>query len=246
MTVLLRTGLLALLLLPLAVAAACGQELTREAREVDGDFSALNLSVPATAYVRQGEAPSVELEGKTAAILDKIEVYVRRGQLVIEAKDQGGLFGGGDRLDEDDLEDLSVYVTMTTVEGLRVSGAGSIVGQTLLRAEDLTLNVSGAGGIEAEVEARDVRTGLSGAGDLDLTGSARAHDVRVSGAGSVNAADFVTEATEVRVSGAADCRVHATGTLAVRISGVGSVRYRGEPEVTRRRISGVGSLRPLR
>jgi hypothetical protein len=239
-TLALTLGLLFLLAMPLRA-----QDAVRETRDV-GAFTGFHLSLPASATVRQGDAAALDIEAPRD-VLDQIEARVRGGQLVIEERERDFISRMFDATFDGDTPDIKVFITVTRdVDAMRVSGAGSIVGEGVIRARSMELGISGAGDFAMEVEVEgDLETGLSGAGELELSGSARRHEVRISGAGEMDAEDLVTEETRLRVSGAASCRVHTTEVLDVEVSGAASVRYRGNPATVNRRVSGAGSLRKI-
>ncbi len=113
-------------------------------------------------------------------------------------------------------------VTVKSLEGIALSGAGSV------HASD--------------IQAPSFSVTISGAGDVSVSGAAQSQTVRISGAGNYNASAFQTESTEVTVSGAGNARINASQRLNATLSGVGGVTYSGSPQVSQR-ISGVGSVK---
>lgn len=224
---------------------ASAQDTDRRSYDVDG-FHALGMSVYGTAYVSQGDAFSVEIDGPTR-ILDAIEVSVKGDQLTIEYEQRGFLerLFSGDWFDGYDREEaVDVYVTLPEVSALSISGTARLIGETPLRSDALALRISGAGEVTAEVEVESLTSSMSGSGEMRLTGTAGSHEITISGAGKVAAEELATRRASIQVSGAGECVVHTTDALDVRVSGAGSVRYKGSPRVTRQ-VSGVGTVRAL-
>ncbi len=140
---------------------------------------------------------------------------------------------------------LHVYITTDKLDKINLSGATSIEADHTLSSEELLLHVSGAGSIDLDVEVQKLRTIVSGAGSIGITGHADKHDVSLSGAASMKCVDLVTRITTIKLSGAGSADVFATELLDANLSGVGSIRYAGEPEKTMISKSGIGSIKPV-
>ncbi len=84
---------------------------------------------------------------------------------------------------------------------------------------------------------------LSGAGDLRMDGKVDDLEIKVSGAGSADTRDLKAKHVNVTVSGAGDASVYASESIKARVSGVGDVRYWGNPKDHDTRVSGIGSIK---
>jgi hypothetical protein len=85
---------------------------------------------------------------------------------------------------------------------------------------------------------------LRGAGDVTVAGRVDRFDAMITGAGNCRADGLEARDVAVVISGVGDCEVHAVGTLDATVSGVGKVTYRGDPEIKRAAVSGMGSIDP--
>jgi len=203
------------------------------------NFTRINFRVPGTLHLRQGTVQKVELEGNSDYI-QKVETDTEGNTLVI-GRENGRWFNWSDNSNER----IDVYVTITSLEGLSVSGSGDLIGETKMTARDLSLKVSGSGSMKIEVTASgDIETNVSGSGDVDVRGSARNFDSRVSGSGKVNVALAVDSRAEMNVSGSG--RILASGSASsviVGISGSGKVLAANlQAERGQVRISGSGDV----
>ena len=132
------------------------------------------------------------------------------------------------------------------MESVHLAGTGSIRSASI-RAEQFKATISGSGKIRfRRLDATDVKVVISGAGNVDL-GSGRAEqvEVTVSGAGDVMAGKLRSDTGKVAISGAGTTTLWPEKTLDVRISGVGSVRYYGDPQIVGQRVAGVGSVKRM-
>lgn len=140
---------------------------------------------------------------------------------------------------------LEVFVTYTDLQRINMSGATSLSADDPIETQRLELDLSGAGELKLQVATQVLRTSVSGAGSIQIEGNAAQHHMQLSGAASVKCADLITRETIISLSGAGSADVYATETLHATLSGVGSIRYGGDPENTRINKSGLGTIRPL-
>jgi hypothetical protein len=130
------------------------------------------------------------------------------------------------------------------IESIHLGGTGSITSASI-RADDLKATISGSGKVRLRrLDAKDVKVVVSGAGTVDL-GSGRVENlaVTVTGAGDVLAAKLRSDSGKVAISGAGSATLWPEKFLDVRITGVGSVKYYGDPQIVEKQVAGVGSVK---
>jgi hypothetical protein len=112
-----------------------------------------------------------------------------------------------------------------------------------ITVKDLTgVEVSGAGKVSITgVDTDRFKVVLNGAGALTASGRAQSQDVELSGAGAYDASQLASKSAKVEMSGAGAGTVQVSDALDVRISGVGSLEYIGDPKVTKS-VTGIGSV----
>ena len=125
--------------------------------------------------------------------------------------------------------DLTITVTMTDLEVLIATSAGSITGTNLFNADNVSLNLSSAGDIRLALSAENVQSTLSSAGDLYLEGDATHHSATLSSAGDLYAFNFATKTTNVTLSSAGNAHIYASQRLYATVTSAGSVYYKGHP-----------------
>ena len=104
--------------------------------------------------------------------------------------------------------------------------------------------VSGSGSVVVNNLLCDKMSGkVSGSGSLTLTGEAKAADLSVAGSGEVHSFDFKVGKAKIGVSGSGNVNIQAIESLAVKQSGSGNVRYRGNPRSVKMDISGSGTVK---
>jgi len=120
---------------------------------------------------------------------------------------------------------VTVRISVPQLHGIEVSGActAKVAG---LSGGEFALEINGAGELEASGEVDDLRIAVAGAGQMDLVAlKAKRADVNVAGAGNV--------------------KLTVTEELVAKVSGVGEIRYGGDPARVQPKILGVGKISPL-
>ncbi len=195
-------------------------------------FDELKISGTFKVTLAQGDVPHISIETD-----ENIHEYITaevRGNTLYLGMEKGSY----------DPSRLEVFITSYPLAKIDISGAASLVSETPLTGESLLINTSGASKIDIDLQSEDIRTRVSGAGKIDIRGKARKHDIKISGVASMNCRELDTEETRVSISGAGSAKVHVTGTLDASVSGVGSIKYSGDPENVRTNTSGAGSIKP--
>jgi len=199
-------------------------------------FDKISLSSSFKAYVNIGSEFEVTAEGDEDDLED-LEVYVKNDRLIIKRKDGWGWNWGG--------ANITMNITLPEIEGLSVSGSGSLVVNDKFDADDLELAVSGSGKMELNTDARVVEASISGSGKIYATGTSEEIDIRISGSGDFRGEDLKVAHCEARISGSGSCEIYATESIDAKISGSGSVRYGGDPKKVNSHSSGSGKVRKI-
>lgn len=201
------------------------------AEHAEGDFHSVVVSGNYEVTLATGEN-AYRIEGNRK-LDDRIKVYIRDGVLNISTKEK--LRKG---------EDIKLFISAPRYHRIIVSGAVDMESEDVLQADELKLQISGAGDVDLEVAAQKLEVGVSGAGDLELEGQAREANMSISGAGKIEADELELRAAKVAISGAGNAELNVSDRLEVAISGAGAVSYKGSPEL-HKRISGFGHVRKV-
>jgi hypothetical protein len=184
--------------------------IVSETRDVSG-FTGIALETAGDIIITQGDSESLTIETDDN-ILPLLTSEVEDGVLVLSTEENASI---------NPSDDIRYTITVTSLEGLEISGAGDVTGQ------DLTLDA--------------LSVNVSGAGDIILSGTANNVSVTVSGSGDFQACNLQSGAVSLEISGQGDAVVNAADTLSVTVSGMGDVSYVGDPEVSQD-VSGMGDV----
>lgn len=199
------------------------------------DFSGINMAMAGNVTITRGEEVAVELEGQ-ANILDLISAEVEDGLWTIYPRSCVA-----------NVEGFNVYITLPSLDNVTVTGSGSVTSTSNFE-QDISLMLagsgqiqyagtagqaiialSGSGKIEFEGDFSEVSVSHSGSGTMSLAGSADFLKISSSGSGAVDAFDLVAAAGQVISSGSGSSSVYVSNELEAKVSGSGSIFYKGNP-----------------
>lgn len=201
-------------------------------------FTEVALSTAGTVYITMGDEYRVEIDGDEDALEDA-DIYVRGNTLVIDSDDDWSWFGSNSS------DDLVVNITAKKIDGLKVSGSGKLIVKNTLNTEELYLAVSGSGKMELDAKTKETEVGISGSGRIYLKGSGEKISVKISGSGRIKAEDFNVKECKASISGSGSCEIAVEDKIDARISGSGSIYYKGSPEHVNTSASGSGKVRKM-
>ena len=199
------------------------------------DFDNIELSGVGQMFIEVGNVESLRIEAEDN-LMEYIETEVRGDTLNIDLKRGTNLRP---------TEPIRYYVTVVNLDGISVSGAGSIHIPDL-KSSSFSVHISGAGNVDIEgLTANELDVEISGVGDLSIDGGkVDQQKVEISGTGNHNTREMESAEADIRLSGLGGATVWVTDQLSVDISGAGSVKYIGDASVDSH-VSGLGSVKKI-
>jgi hypothetical protein len=225
----------AVFLIALVFTTALVSAQSKETRNVK-DFTKVSFGVSGDLFIKIGPEFRLTIEGDKRA-LDEIETVVSGDRLAIKRENWRFSFNDNDR--------VTINLTMPELEGVGVSGSGKAQILDPVKADHLSLSVSGSGKLTTDdLNVDELKCGISGSGDIILGsgGSVDNGDISISGSGGFSGEETEIDHLEVSISGSGNCRCKAGDSLEAHISGSGNVTYVGNPKVNAR-VSGSGHVR---
>lgn len=199
------------------------------------DFSRVELLGSGDVVLTQGNAETLTVEAEDN-LLGHLRTEVRGHTLYLGLTDDNGteiLFP---------TKPVKYYVSLKSVEGLKISGSGNIDAQQL-QAEQLALDITGSGNIAiGSLTAQALWITISGSGKCELdAGTAAEQRIVISGSGNYQGQKLAGQIVVVRITGSGAATVWAEDTLEARLTGSGDLRYYGAPRVTEH-VTGSGRV----
>ena len=139
-------------------------------------------------------------------------------------------------------EEFTVKIIVPTMDKVKIQGSGDVTGTGLFKADNVELKIEGSGDIQMTYEARSIKAKVEGSGDFVLKGSCTDLNIAIEGSGDVDSQGLQCMNARTNIAGSGDIVVNAVAVLDATISGSGSVRYTGDPQV-KKSIAGSGEVK---
>lgn len=197
-------------------------------------FDAIDMGAVGNVKIVQGTANDYRL------VLKAPENYVPLYD--ISVKDQELSIGFTRRNINIEGKHVSMVVYTPALRKLESSGVGSVT-MDRLNTKALEIDNSGVGNIELKgIEAETLDVDCSGVGSVYLSGVANGVELECSGVGSINALDLHASTAKAEVSGVGSISCFASERIEGDVSGVGGLKYGGQPKQKDLHRSGVGGI----
>lgn len=206
----------------------------KETREVSG-FTGVSLSGSMNVELAYGNSNSITIEGDEN-ILPYIETKVEDGVLQIRTKNKTGF---------KTRTKLMVYVSLTKVTELKVSGSGNITGSgDFSNNGETKVSLSGSGNIDVELNSfNETKISISGSGNVTLKGKSTNNiDATISGSGNIDCSEIECNDVFAHVSGSGNIRVFANKSIDAKVSGSGNIYYKGAAASLNLKSAGSGKI----
>ncbi|MCL2088063.1 MAG: DUF2807 domain-containing protein [Oscillospiraceae bacterium] len=193
-------------------------------------FTKLILNIPGELHYtdRQSESLRIEIHENLTQYLD---IKTIDGVLIVESSRKLSSAG----------KLPIIYLSAPYLDEMNLKGVADIKKFDNLNTDSFILNASGICSGTIRVHTKDLLINSEGVGSITLLGSAENVTIESSGVGSINAFGLESKNAVIEVSGMGNVEISCSERLDAVISGVGSIIYRGNPEVNSRR-SGIGSI----
>ena len=196
------------------------------------NFHGVDITIACELYLRQGDEESLRIEADKD-IFHKLQVEVRDSILYLESDKERNYKDW----------DVEVYLTVKNLKSIDVGGAVKLRTNGTITGEKLELDISGAADLDMRIDVDKLMADFGGAVNAELEGKARYVVMDMSGASNVDADDLITDAFYLEFSGFGKADVYAEKVLKVDMSGMGVVKYGGNPAKVKTNSSGLGIIK---
>jgi hypothetical protein len=233
------TGLAVILGLLLTLQSSCSYafngvkgngNIVKQERQISS-FNSLEVGGAFKVFLTQGEKESLTVEADEN-LLEFITTEVRGNTLKISTTK-----------DINNTNALNIYLTITNLDEMDISGACKLTCENKLKLNDLDMECSGASDVDLKLSANNIKLEFSGASQIDMFGSANEVSLDLSGASDLDALELEAEKYSADISGASHAKIYVKSELSVNVSGAASLKYKGEPKLIQTDVSGAGSLK---
>lgn len=200
-------------------------------------FNKVKISGALAVYISQGKEQAVAISSEDGKYNDKIKTEVSKGTLKIYV--DGGSWNNWNWGNKE----IKAYITVTEIQGLDVGGASTVKITDPIKADNMSLDISGASGIRGEINAASLSFDISGASVAEISGSTNSLYVESSGASSFRGYDLTSEKCKTHASGASGISVTVSRELEAEATGASTIGYKGDAVITSLNVSGGSSVK---
>ncbi|MDQ6762778.1 MAG: DUF2807 domain-containing protein [Bacteroidota bacterium] len=209
-------------------------QIKKESRSVSA-FTSLASEGSMDVQITYGSPENLTIEADEN-LLPYIETSVEENKLTIKTKKNINLKTA---------KKIIVYVSMTKINSLQLSGSGDIKGSGAFTSDGKTdISLSGSGNLTLDFGSfKDLGLSLAGSGNMALKGDAtNSIDAKVSGSGNIDCVKVASKDVDVKLSGSGNVKVYADNSIDAKISGSGNVYYKGDAQNINSKVVGSGKV----
>lgn len=213
----------------LLLSAGLANAAVAETRSFDlTGFDALSVSEGIDAILTRDAGFQIEAESRDSDDLDRLELEVRNGRLVLGIEDRRW------RWFENGRSSMTVRITLPTLTAVRAS-SGASLSADIIAGDTLEIIATSGASIEIErLEGGDVETAASSGAQIDIgSGICIALDADSSSGAMLSMSGVVCADAVVSASSGAVAEVHTTDGLDASAASGGQVRILGSPSTVR-------------
>lgn len=196
-------------------------EVVEETRNVSG-ISGVELATIGRLTVKVGAKESLRIEAE-----DNLIEYFKT-----EVSGETLRIGHRGRIKLDNSEPVNYYLTVISLDNIKISSAGDIRAPDL-EATQFSINIGSSGNLKmGELNADSLEVNIGSAGNVDITGGqVKTQNVTINSSGDYTAEDLKSDDAEVRINSAGKATVWVKDSLVANLQSSGNLHLRGNPKV---------------
>lgn len=139
-----------------------------------------------------------------------------------------------------------IYTNSPNLKYIETKGASRISLKGAIAGDKFKIDLKGIGDVTAEnLVFEKAEFKLSGSANMTLGGQIHKAKFEIAGNGNIQASEMAVNEAECKIKGNGDVSLHAVEKLSIEISGNGNLAYRGNPQITKQKIKGSGSVKVM-
>ncbi|MGC8823699.1 MAG: head GIN domain-containing protein [Bacteroidales bacterium] len=138
--------------------------------------------------------------------------------------------------------ELKLYIGSPEIRSIVLSGASEVTTDTMITSPHLNISISGTGKLSLKLQVSTLSINISGGAEVILMGKAKQFNSSITGVGKIEAQNFLTDTSNIEISGYGHVSVNTSRLLSVNVSGFGKVFYLGNP-VIKQNVTGSAKIK---
>jgi len=208
-----------------------------EKRNVSG-YHAVEVGGGIDLYLSQGEE-TVVVSASDTRYRDKIKTEVRNGVLKIWYDWKSGFhFESGNKK-------MKAYVSYKSLDRVEGSGGSDVFVEGVLKAEKLSLDISGGSDFKGKVSAGELKVEASGGSDVNISGDAKNLTLEASGGSDFKGYELAVDICDLEASGGSDIYITVNKEMTADASGGSDIYYKGTGLIREIKSSGSSGIKKV-
>jgi hypothetical protein len=195
-------------------------------------FNEINIEGVFNVFLSQGDRASVKVE-TDENIEPMVLTTVENNVLVLKMKGN---------MEVSKMKKINIYICCENISQLTSNGVGTLKCTNQLKLKNFELICKGVGETDLNLSVEKLNINSEIVGALLLKGSATEASINHSGIGIIQAFDLKTEKLSLNLDGVGAAEVFASKELNISSSGLGAVKYKGNPAVKNIKKEGLGKI----
>lgn len=137
--------------------------------------------------------------------------------------------------------DVIIRVHYDTLNTITISGPGDVISKTILRQDDLTLNIRSSGDIDLTTNIKNLTSNINGTGIVNLNGQVQYHLINHNNSGTINSYQAMTDSVVANMNGTGNNYIRVKNSLTANLTNSGDLYFKGSPTLTEN-ITGSGEV----
>lgn len=207
-----------------------GNVVTQE-RDVSENFTEIRGSAGLDVYLTQGTENKIMVEADEN-LQQFIETDIKNGKLHITTSENISWS-----------EAKKVYVTFVDINSIEASSGAEVVGNSLIKSENLTLKSSSGADLEVEIFSKEVTAETSSGSEIKVSGKASSLFAKASSGSELDAKELMVVNCTAQASSGAEIKVNVKEKLDANASSGADITYSGNPASVNANKSSSGSVK---
>jgi len=137
---------------------------------------------------------------------------------------------------------IHIVVPFTSLDKVVLTGSGEIISADTMDSNNFEVFLSGSGNIALQVASKSTEVKVTGSGTVKLLGKSDELYVLLTGSGDFNSYPLKVTDAKAMLTGSGDIELSVSNRLTAKVTGSGSITYRGNPKYQNFKILGSGDI----
>lgn len=206
-------------------------------RSITGNFSKLSVSSGVELVLSQGNETSLAVSVSDSKYEERFKTEVVEGVLKIYYDSKGITWNN------DKNRKLKAYLSVKSLDGIKVSAGSKVTVNNVFNANDLALSVSSGALMTGAFKVNTMTADVSSGAEFSTSGSANKVTVSASSGASFKGFDLVSQYCTASANSGASIRIGVQKELTASANSGGDITYKGSPTVNKGNIHSGGSVK---